>query len=149
MRYFTLTCILLLFCCAFRYLSWIWNTWCFRLSLVWLRNNVIEVDFCLAMIWISVASIILWTFLRAIVVEAFLFNDFFLFKLSVWIILFAVLSHFCSSITVYVLNWVMRRENHFFLVEGRVVDSQQYLVTKVRSVLKAGVDVLYLELGNV
>ena len=30
-----------------------------------------------------------------------------------------------------------------------MVDSKQYLVTKVRSVLKAGVDVLYLKLGNV
>ena len=104
-RCFTFTCILVLFCCVFiQYSSWSWNVCCCRLSLVWLRNDVIEVGLHLAMIWISVAGITLWLYLRAVVVEAILFNVTFLFKWSVRIIFFAILSHFCNSITVHLLN---------------------------------------------
>ena len=86
--------------------------------------DVIEVKFRLAMIWISVAGIILWTYLLTFVVETTVFNVFFLLKLSFWIMFFAIRSHLWSSAKFHVLNWVICWETHFFWVGCRLVDNE-------------------------
>ena len=86
-----------------------------------IENVVIEVGFRLEMMCISVAGIILWTYLLTFCCETIVFSDLFLFKFSLWIIFFAGLSPFCSSTKFHVLNWLIRRENHFFLFGGRLV----------------------------